>query len=191
MKFRQIFRIICDSSSNLCRFVRWAKFKNHLSKKLLKIFDLNRENNVLECAKDFNVKTRLLSELFFFDTTNANLSDISTYNYSNAIKKKIELIGKNEIWRIIKRCKSNNTLRSNDISNRVLKIFMNKLISNLKTSFLICAKLNYYSLCFKKAHIIALKKSSKKNYTNIKTYKSINVFEYFWQDIEVDHRATH
>jgi hypothetical protein len=67
-KFRQIFCIICDSSSNLWRFADWAKFKSHLSKKIFKISDLirrDRENNVLECAKDFNVKTRFLFEFFF------------------------------------------------------------------------------------------------------------------------------
>ncbi len=76
---------------------------------------------MLEYAKDFNVKTRLLFEFFFLDTTNANLSYISTYNYSNAIEKTIELIEDNEIRRMIKRCKSNNASKSNDISNRVLK----------------------------------------------------------------------
>ncbi len=124
MKFRRVFRIICDTSSNLWRFVRWAKFKSHLSKKIFKILNSirrNRENNVLEYAKDFNVKTRLLFEFFFLDTTNANLSYISTYNYSNAIEKTIELIEDNEIRRMIKRCKSNNASKSNDISNRVLK----------------------------------------------------------------------
>jgi hypothetical protein len=135
---------------------------------------------VLECAKDFNVKTRLLSELFFLDTIDPNLSDISTYNYLNAIDETIELIEENEIRKTIKCCKSNNASKSNDISNRVLKIFVNKLISHLKNLFRVCAKLNYHSLCFRKVHIITLKKSSKKNYTNIKTYKSIaflNIFD--------------
>jgi uncharacterized sodium:solute symporter family permease YidK len=45
----------------------------------------------------FDIKTRLLIEFFFFDTTNANLSDILTYNYSNAIDETFKLIDKNEI----------------------------------------------------------------------------------------------
>ncbi len=183
MKFRRVFRIICDSSSNFWRLVRWAKSTNHRSKEIFKIFDLmrrNNENNVFECAKDFNIKTRLLFEIFFSSTINANLSDISTYNYSDAIKETTELIEKNEIKKAIKRCKSNNVSKSNDISNRILKIFINKLISHLLNLFRICAKQNYHSFCFKKIHIIALKKSSKKNYTNMKTYKSIaflNIFD--------------
>ncbi len=140
----------------------------------------DRENNVLEYAKNFNVKTRLLSEFFVLDTANANLSDISTYNYSNAVEKTIKLIEENEDQKVFKRCKSNNVSKLNDISNRVLKILMNKLISHLKNLFRVCAKLTYHSLCFKKAYIIALKKSNKNNYTNIKTYKSIaflNIFD--------------
>jgi hypothetical protein len=84
-----------------------------------------------------------------------------------------ELIDENEVKRTIKWCKSNNASRSNDISNRVLKILVNKLISHFLNLFRICVELNYHSLCFKKTHIITLKKSKKKTYTNIKTYKSI------------------
>jgi hypothetical protein len=84
-----------------------------------------------------------------------------------------ELIDENEIKRVIKRCKSNNATRSNDISNRVLKVFVNKLILHFLNLFRVCVELNYHSLCFRKTHIIALKMSKKKNYTNIKTYKSI------------------
>jgi hypothetical protein len=116
---------------------------------------------------------------FFFDTTNANLSDILTYNYSNAVDETFELINENEIKRAIKQCKSDNASRSNDISNRVLKVLVNKLISHFFNLFRVCAKLNYHSLCFRKTHIIALKKSKKKNYTNIKTYKSIVLLNTF------------
>ncbi len=120
------------------------------------------------------------SSFFFFDTINANLSDISTYNYSNAMNEMSELINENEIKRANKRCKSDNASRSNDISNRVLKILVNKLISHFLNLFQICVELNYHSLCFRKTHIIALKKSKKKNYTNVKTYRSIvllNIFD--------------
>ncbi len=91
-----------------------------------------------------------------------------------------ELINENEIKRAIKRCKSNNASNSNDISNRLLKVLVNKLISHFLSLFQVCVELNYHSLCFRKTHIIALKKSKKKNYTNVKTYKSIvllNIFD--------------
>ncbi len=176
MKFRRVFRVIFNISSKFWRLVRWAKFKNYRFRKISKISDLirrNQKNNVLKCVNDFDFKTRFLIEFFFFDIINANLNDISTYNYSNAVNKMFELIDENEIKRTIKRCKLNNASRSNDISNRVLKVLVNKLISHFLNLFKVCVELSYHSLCFRKTHIIALKKSKKKNYTNIKTYKSI------------------
>jgi hypothetical protein len=176
MKFRRVFRIICDLSSNLWRLVRWTRIKNHRSREVFKISNLirrSRESNVFECATNFDFKTRLFFELFFSSTINADLNDISIYNYSDAVVKTTMLIDQNKIRNAFKRCKSNNVSRSNDISNRVLKILMNKLISHLLRLFQACATLKYHSLCFRKTHIIALKKQEKKNYIDIKTYRSI------------------
>ncbi len=176
MKFRRVFQAICDTSSRLWRLARWAKFKSHRLREVSKISDLirrNQKDNVLKCANDFDFKTRFLIELFFSDTVNANLSDISTHNYSNAVNEMFELIDEDEIRKAIKRCKSNSASKSNDISNRVLKVLVNKLISHFLNLFRVCVELNYHSRCFRKTHIIALKKSRKKNYTNIKTYRSI------------------
>jgi hypothetical protein len=39
--------------------------------------------------------------------------------------------------------------------------------------FQVCVTLNYHLYCFREIHIIILKESKKKNYTNVKTYKSI------------------
>jgi hypothetical protein len=187
MKFRRVFRVICDISSKLWRLTRWAKIKSYRFKEVSKISNLirrNQNNNVLEHANDFDIKARLLIELFFSNTTNADVDDISTYIYSNAVDETFELIDENKIRRAIKRCKSNNASKSDDISNRVLKILVNKLISHFLNLFRICAKLSYHSLCFREAHIIALKNSKKKNYTNIKTYKSIVLLNTFDKALE-------
>jgi hypothetical protein len=48
-------------------------------------------------------------------------------------------------------------------------------MSHLMNLFRVCATLNYRSRCFREIHIIILKKSKKKNYTNVKTYKSITL----------------
>ncbi len=74
---------------------------------------------------------------------------------------------------MIKRCKWNNTSKSDDILNRIFKIFVDKLISHLMNLFRVYVALNYHSRCFREIHIIVLTKSRKKNYTNVKTYKSI------------------
>jgi hypothetical protein len=122
---------------------------------------------------NFEFKTRFLSNLFFSDTIEINLIDMSNFNYFNVVLKSSFLIMKNEIRQTIKRCKSNNASKSNDILNRIFKIFVNKLMTHLMNLFRVYVALNYHSRCFREIHIIILKKSRKKNYTNVKTYKSI------------------
>jgi hypothetical protein len=176
IEFRQTFRIICDSSSNLWRLARWARTRNHKSRKTSKISDLSRKNaksNILETIMNFEFKTRMLSKLFFSNTIEVDLFDMSNYNYFNLVSKSIFFISKNEIRQTIRRCKSDNASKSNDILNRILKMLVNKLMSHLVSLFRICAKLSYHSRCFRETHTIALKKFGKKNYTNVKTYRSI------------------
>jgi 4-hydroxy-3-methylbut-2-en-1-yl diphosphate synthase IspG/GcpE len=194
MKFRRIFRAICNISSRFWRLIREAKSKNHRLREVSKIFDLirrNQKDNVLECVNNFDFKMRLLIEFLFFDTINANLNNISTYNYSNAMNDMFELIDENKIKKAIKRCKSNKTSKSNDISNRVLKVLVNKLISHFLNLFRVCVKLNYHSLCFRKTHIIALKKSKKKELHEHQNIQIDRLIEHFRQNAEIDHRAAH
>jgi NADH:ubiquinone oxidoreductase subunit 5 (subunit L)/multisubunit Na+/H+ antiporter MnhA subunit len=140
----------------------------------------NVENNILEITTNFEFKIRFLSNLFFSDTIKINLIDMSNFNYFNVVSKSSFFITKNEIRQMIKRCKLNNASKFDDIFNRIFKIFVDKLMSHLMNLFRVCATLNYHSRCFREIHIIILKKSKKKNYINVKTYKSIvflNIFD--------------
>jgi hypothetical protein len=183
IEFKQIFRTICDSSSSFWRLIRWTRTRNHKSKDTSKISNFSRwdvENNVFEVTTNFEFKTRLLSNFFFSDTIEIDFIDMSNFHYFNVVLKSSLLIMKNEIRQTIKRCKSNNASESNDIFNRILKIFMNKLMTHLISLFRVCVALSYHSRCFREIHIIILKKSRKKNYTDVKTYKSIaflNIFD--------------
>jgi hypothetical protein len=122
---------------------------------------------------NFEFKTRMLSKLFFSNMIEIDFIDMSNYNYFNLVSKSILFISKNEIKQSIKRCKSDNASKSNDILNRIFKMLVDKLMSYLVNLFRVCAKLNYHFCCFRQTHIITLKKSKKKNYTDVKTYKSI------------------
>jgi hypothetical protein len=128
---------------------------------------------------NFEFKIRLLSNFFFSDTIEIDLIDMSSFNYFNVVLKSSLFIMKNEIRQAIKRCKSNNTSRLNDILNRIFEILVNKLMTHLMSLFRICVALNYHSRCFREIHIIILKKSKKKNYTDVKTYKSIVLLNTF------------
>ncbi len=58
----------------------------------------------------------------------------------------------------------------------MFKILIKKLMFTLIKLFKVCAEQNYHSRCFKKTHIIFLKKLNKSNYTNLKTYRFIAFF---------------
>jgi predicted cation transporter len=94
-------------------------------------------------------------------------------HYFNVVIKTHEIIIEAEILQMMKKYKLDNVSKSNDISNRILKLLINKLMSTLLSLFRVYATLSYNSRCFREAHIIALKKSNKSNYTNLKTYKFI------------------
>jgi hypothetical protein len=128
---------------------------------------------------NFEFKIRFLSNLFFSNTIEIDLINMSSFHYLNVVLKSSFLIMKNEIRSTIKRCKSNNASKSNDIFNRIFKIFVNKLMTHLMSLFRVCVALNYHSRCFREIHIITLKKSKKKNYTDVKTYKSIVLLNTF------------
>ncbi len=115
----------------------------------------------------------MLHQHFFSNTTETNLNDLQKFNYRVFVEKSKISIQENEIKQIIKRCKSNNASKFDDISNRILKILCTKIMLSLISLFRACVKLNYHSLCFRIAHIIVLKKLNRKNYSNVKTYRFI------------------
>jgi predicted RNA binding protein with dsRBD fold (UPF0201 family) len=176
LKFKKAFQIFIDQTTSLWRLTRWAKKKNHKSKKISKISDLIQkklDETIIRTTIEFENKIDMLFIQFFSNTKHANLRDTLKYRYLNVVIKTHENIIEEKILQTIKKCKLDNVSRSNDISNKILKLLINKLMSTLLRLFRVCATLNYHFRCFRKAHIIALKKSNKSNYTNLKAYKFI------------------
>ncbi len=179
LKFKKIFEILIDQSTILCRFVRWACIKNHQFKKITKMSNLmqrNANNNIIKIVSNFDEKTNMLIKQFFSSTEQIHLSDTLTYRYLSVVIELKKIISRNEIRQMIKKSKSNNALKSDEIFNKMLKLLMKKLMLTLMNLFKICTKQNYHSRCFKKTHIIFLKKSNKSNYMNFKMYNFIAFF---------------
>ncbi len=130
---------------------------------------------VLETIEDFAFKTKMLHKHFFSNTTKTNLSDLQNFIYRSAVAETKSRIQKNEIKQIIKRCKSNNVLKLDDISNKILQILCTELMLSLMSLFRVCVELSYHSDCFKMTHIIILKKLNKKNYFDVKIYRLITL----------------
>ncbi len=64
-----------------------------------------------------------------------NLFDLQTFIYRSIVAETKSRIQKIEIKQVIKRCKSNNVLKFDDISNKILKIFCTKLMFSLINLF--------------------------------------------------------
>jgi hypothetical protein len=126
-----------------------------------------------------NSKFDFYQIFFFSNTIEIDVIDMSNFNYFNVVSKSSSFITKNEIRQTIKRCKLNNASKFDDILNRIFKILIDKLMSHLMNLFRVYVALSYHSRCFREIHIITLKKSRKKNYINVKTYKSIALLNTF------------
>jgi hypothetical protein len=133
---------------------------------------------------EFRIQNSIFIKSFFFKHDRNWFHHMSNFNYFNVVLKSSFFITKNEIRQTIKRCKSNNALKFDDILNRIFKILVDKLMSHLMSLFQVCVALNYHLRCFHEIHIIILKKSRKKNYTNVKTYKSIAFLNTFDKDLK-------
>jgi predicted RNA binding protein with dsRBD fold (UPF0201 family) len=130
---------------------------------------------IIKTTIEFENKIDILFTQFFLSTKHADLNDTLKYCYLSAVIKTHENIIEEKILQTIKKCKLDNASKSNDISNKVLKLLINKFMSTLLRLFRVCATLNYHFRCFRETHIIALKKSNKSNYTNFKAYKFITL----------------
>jgi hypothetical protein len=126
-------------------------------------------DNIIRTASNFDEKMNMLIKQFFSSTRQIDLSDTHAYCYSDVVFESKRVISEDEIRQTIKRSKSDSASKSDEILNKVLKLLMKKLLFTLMSLFKICAEQNYHSRCFKKTHIISLKKSNKSNYTNLKT----------------------
>jgi hypothetical protein len=133
-------------------------------------------DNIIRIVSNFDEKMNMLIKQFFSSTRQIDLNDTFAYRYSDVVFESKKVISKDEIRQTIKRNKSDNASKSNEIFNKMFKLLMKKLMFTLMSLFKVCAKQNYHSRCFKKTHIIFLKKSNKNNYINFKTYKFIAFF---------------
>ncbi len=136
----------------------------------------NANDNIIKIASNFDEKTNMLIKQFFSSTKQIDFNYTFAYRYFNVVFESKKVISKNEIRQTIKKSKSNNVSRSDKILNKVFKLLVKKLMFMLMNLFKIYAEQNYHSRCFKKTHIIFLKKSNKNNYTNLKTYRLIAFF---------------
>ncbi len=110
---------------------------------MLNLMQRNANNNIIKIVSNFDEKMNMLIEQFFSNTRQIDFNDTFIYHYLSVVFESKRIISENEIRQTIKKSKSNNAFKSNEIFNKMLKLLMKKLMFTLIILFKICAKLNY------------------------------------------------
>jgi hypothetical protein len=167
--FRQKIEKMIETFTSLWRLVKWAKNKNHQSRKVFKMF-IFRFNDLT--TETFDEKTKMFKNVFFSTSSSIELDDISKSFYFRFIECFFS-ITKRKMLKIIKRIAFNKISSFDEIINKLLKICALIMMQLFTSLFIVCIQQTYHSKAFEKVNIITLKKIDKKNYTISKTYRSI------------------
>jgi hypothetical protein len=169
INFRQKIEKTIDIFTNLWRLAKWAKDKNHLLRKILKMLILKFNDRTIDT---FEKKINMFKNVFFSTSSSIDLIDISRFFYLNSIEC-LSSITKTKILTIIKRFVFDKISSSDDFINKLFKICVFIMIKLLTFLFETCIQLFYYSKTFKKINTIILKKAKKDDYIISKTYRLI------------------
>jgi hypothetical protein len=169
VNFRQKIEKIVETLTNLWRFVKWAKNKNHQSREVLKMLILKFDDLTIET---FDEKAKMFKSVFFSTSSSIELDDISRSFYSRSIECSFS-ITKREVLKIIKRIVLDKISNLDEIINKLLKICVFIMMQLLISLYVVCIQQTYHSKAFKKVNIITLKKIDKSDYTISKMYRSI------------------
>ena len=135
------------------------------------ISSLKQRNEMTTTAEQ---KTKIIFQTYFSSSLISTLfaKNISSYDYSQLMKKD-ELIIKREIMKAIYKTTLNKTSDVNEVTNRALRHFIEIAASQMRSLFERYYRKKIQSTHFKRSIIIILRKFEKKNYSELKLYKSI------------------
>ena len=167
--YREIMRLVDKSNKRLYAIAKWIRNSIIATNTKAIVSRLSNESDVVTTTKK---KTKLLFKTHFSSSLTMILNDIVDFNYVNLILDDESLTSR-EIKRIIEKTISNKTSSLNDISNRVIRSAMRITDEQIRSLFERCLRDDVQSAHFKRAATILLRKSSNRDYTNFKSYKSI------------------
>lgn len=139
-------------------------------------FSVLKKKTQEEVAETFEEKVTVLRDIFFPSSSEADLTDIETMNYSFSISMK-DLVSKEEVVRAVMRSKPDKASKINGIPNRFLRMVLEELKTTITHLFRACLKLGYHFREFKKVNIIVLRKPKKEDYTEPKSYRPIALLD--------------
>jgi hypothetical protein len=169
VNFRQEIEKTIDISTSLWQLAKWAKDKNYLFRKILKMFIFKFNDRTIDT---FEKKIDMFKSVFFSTSSSIDLIDISRFFYFNSIECSSS-ITKAKVLTIIKRFVFDKISSSDDFINKLLKAYALIMIKLLTSLFETCIQLFYHSKTFKEINTITLKKARKNDYIISKTYQFI------------------
>ena len=119
-------------------------------------------------------KIKIIVEIHFSFLSIVFINDIRKFMYFSSTDDN-KTMTRYEIIKIVYKINSNKTLKVNKIINRTLQQLARIIIKQIHFLFDKCIKENIQSSHFKKFFIIILRKSNKKNYTKLLSYKLITL----------------
>ena len=100
------------------------------------------------------------------------MKDVEKFDYFSSVENETSMT-RREVMKTIHKIHSNKTFKINEIINKALRQFIRVIIEQICFLFDRCIKEEIQSLHFKKIFTIMLRKSKKKNYAKLSSYKSI------------------
>ena len=117
-------------------------------------------------------KVEVMFETHFSFSSTIFMNDTEEFVYSSSTSDG-EAVTRRKIMRIVYKVSSNKASRINKIINKALRQLIRVIIKQIRSLFDRCIKEGIQSSHFKRVFIIMLRKSGKKNYTKLSSYRSI------------------
>ena len=136
---------------------------------MLQISDLTDVNDTVITHQ---MKVKTLKQKFFLPSSETDMQNTIRFRYSDQLSSSSE-IKKEKVNAVIYRLKTRKVSGSDEISNELLKMLTDMISSYLTTLFNVCVKHRIHSVKYKKAKMIALRKSEKDDYTKLSAYRLI------------------
>lgn len=172
-QFKQSMQKLHKKSSNLWWMTKWIQLRNHKASKIFLVSALQQlQQSNEDKTDDFAFKTNILINKFFSQESTANLSDINNLKYFAEVTP-LFVFTEDEIRRFLIFTHSRKVSELNEISNSFLKIMNESLVQAIRALTKTCWNWQYYSKTFKCAKTIALRKSSRNDYTVTEAWRLI------------------
>ena len=137
------------------------------------ISSLRRRDEIATTTHD---KAKIMFQAHFSSFSVVSMNDIKRFNYSSFIDDD-DLLTERELTKAIHKTTSNKTSNVNDVTNRALRVLVQYATTQMRSLFERCIREEVQSTHFKKTITIVLRKSRKRDYSKLTTFKSIALLD--------------